>query len=98
MGETGRNITPDKLVKAEFAPVEEACQKYLATLIAELAPSHLIGVGAFAEKQLKATVKAQLPDHDFQIAKILHPSPASPLANKGWPKVPQQQLQDLGLW
>ena len=98
MGETGRNITPDKLVKAEFAPVEEACQKYLAALIAELAPSHLIGVGAFAEKQLKATVKAQLPDQDFQIAKILHPSPASPLANKGWPKVPQQQLQDLGLW
>lgn len=98
MAETGRNITPDKLPKAEFAPVAAACHQYLATLIDELQPSHLIGVGAFAEKQLKATAKAAFPEKEFAIAKILHPSPASPLANKGWPNIPTQQLSELGLW
>ncbi|WP_018970634.1 uracil-DNA glycosylase family protein [Rubritalea marina] len=98
MGETGRNITPDKLPKSEFTPVEEACQSYLSTIIRQLKPTHLVGVGAFAEKQLKLTANKHLGDQTFQISKILHPSPASPLANKGWPDVPTQQLKDLGLW
>lgn len=98
MGETGRNITPDKLSKAESAPVDAACRKHLARQIELLKPEFLVGVGAFAEKQLKATVKEFLPDSDYTIAKILHPSPASPAANKGWPHVPEQQLVDLGIW
>ncbi|MGJ8674023.1 uracil-DNA glycosylase family protein [Rubritalea sp.] len=98
MGETGRNITPDKLPKAESAPVDIACRKHLAKMITQLEPEFLIGVGAFAEKQLKATVKEHLPNNTATIGKILHPSPASPLANKGWPHVPTQQLIDLGIW
>lgn len=98
MGETGRNITPDKLPQSESAPVEIACRKHLAKQIELLDPEFLIGVGAFAEKQLKATVKKYFPDSDFKIGKILHPSPASPAANKGWPAVPEQQLVDLGIW
>ena len=98
MGETGRNITPDKLPKSESAPVDMACRKHLAKQIELLNPEFLIGVGAFAEKQLKATVKEYFPEKDFKIGKILHPSPASPAANKGWPAVPEQQLIDLGIW
>ena len=98
MGETGRNITPDKLPKYESAPVDEACRHHLSKTIALIEPEFLIGVGAFAEKQLKETVKAYFPNKDFKIGKILHPSPASPAANKGWPEVPLQQLIDLGVW
>lgn len=98
MAETGRNITPDKLAKAESAPVDTACRAHLAKLIQLLEPEFLIGVGAFAEKQLKETAKLHLPNKTFTIGKILHPSPASPLANKGWPEVPIKQLHDLGVW
>ena len=98
MGETGRNITPDKLSKVESAPVDIACRKHLAKTITLLEPEFLIGVGAFAEKQLKLTVKEHFPESEFNIGKILHPSPASPAANKGWPAVPEQQLIDLGIW
>lgn len=98
MADTGRNITPDKLPKTESSPVDQACRKHLATLISKLDPEFLIGVGAFAEKQLKQTVKEYLPENTSTIGKILHPSPASPLANKGWPQVPTKQLIDLGIW
>jgi single-strand selective monofunctional uracil DNA glycosylase len=98
MADTGRNITPDKLPKAESAPVDVVCRKHLAKMVELLEPEFLIGVGAFAEKQLKETVKEHLPNHSYQIGKILHPSPASPLANKHWPERPIQQLIDLGVW
>ena len=32
-----------------------------------------------------------------QVSSILHPSPASPAANKGWSGVVRRQLHDLGL-
>ncbi|MFC4992059.1 uracil-DNA glycosylase family protein [Rubritalea tangerina] len=98
MADTGRNITPDKLPKAESAPVDAACLKHLATLITLLEPEFLIGVGAFAEKQLKTAVKQYHPNTKFKIGKILHPSPASPLANKSWPELPEKQLIELGVW
>ncbi len=98
MSKTGRNITPDKLPKAESAPVDTICRKHLARTIKLLEPKFLIGIGAFAEKQFKATVKEFFPNNTFTIGKILHPSPASPLANKSWPTLPEQQLKDLGVW
>nr|WP_240610589.1 single-stranded DNA-binding protein [Rubritalea profundi] len=42
MGETGRNITPDKLPKSESAPVDEACRLHLSKTIALLEPEFLI--------------------------------------------------------
>ena len=33
-----------------------------------------------------------------RIGKILHPSPASPAANRGWAKTATRQLQELGIW
>lgn len=98
MGETGKNITPDKLPKAEMAPVEEACQKHLAALITALEPEWLIGVGAYAEKKLITVTKNYFPDQPFNIGKILHPSPASPAANRGWEPQAEKQLIELGVW
>ena len=98
MGETGKNITPDKLLKAESTPVDIACRKHLAIIISEMQPEYLIGVGAFAEKQLKLTVKELLPDCEATVAKILHPSPASPAANRGWAEAATKQLKEIGCW
>jgi single-strand selective monofunctional uracil DNA glycosylase len=32
------------------------------------------------------------------IGRILHPSPASPAANRGWAEAATRQLADLGVW
>ena len=98
MGETGKNITPDKLPAAEMVPVEKACRAHLASAIGALEPEWLIGVGAYAEKKLIETAKEYFPDKQFKVGKILHPSPASPIANRGWEPQAERQLLDLGVW
>ena len=37
------------------------------------------------------------PGKSFTIGTLLHPSPASPIANKLWPERPIQQLKELGI-
>jgi len=98
MGETGRNITPDKLPAVEMMPVEKACREHLAAVISATEPEWLIGVGAYAEKKLIETVQEYFPEKAFKIGKILHPSPASPVANRGWEPQAERQLIDLGVW
>jgi single-strand selective monofunctional uracil DNA glycosylase len=98
MGETGKNITPDKLPRAESEPVDVACRWHLAQMIHEMQPEYLIGVGVFAEKQFKATLEEHMPAYQGKVGKILHPSPASPAANKGWSEAATKQLKDLGVW
>ena len=98
MGETGKNITPDKLPKSEMEPVEKACRKHLAAVIAAQEPEWLLGVGAYAEKKLIETVKEYFPNQEFRTGKILHPSPASPIANRGWEPQAEKQLLEMGVW
>lgn len=97
MSDTGANITPDKLPAAERAPVEAACDAYLRSLITALKPQHIIGVGAFAMKQAQRAV-ANTALADIPIGTILHPSPASPAANRGWATQAEAQLHALGVW
>jgi len=98
MAETGRNITPDKVKKQEMGKVLEACDAFITCLIELQQPEYLIGVGAYAEKQLKRITETHLSDREFKIGKILHPSPASPLANKGWAEMAEKQLIEQGIW
>ena len=61
-------------------------------------PEFLIGVGVFAEKQLKATLDEHLPAYSGKIGKILHPSHASPAANRGWADAAMKQMKEQGIW
>jgi single-strand selective monofunctional uracil DNA glycosylase len=92
----GRNVTPDKIPASEMAPVHTACEAHLITALEALKPEWAIGIGAFAEKRLLSIAPA-LSFHP-NIDKILHPSPASPAANKGWAEKATQQLEALGIW
>jgi single-strand selective monofunctional uracil DNA glycosylase len=96
MKESGANLTPDKIRTAEMSPVDAACQKHLRRLIEILEPQFLIGVGAYAEHQMLAA-QEQLGTK-ATIGKILHPSPASPAANRGWAEVAERQLKEIGVW
>lgn len=96
MEESGRNRTPDKLPAAEMAPVAAACDEYLAEHLRLLEPQYVIGVGGFAEKALeRIAAEAGLSP---KIGRVLHPSPASPAANRGWAEAATKQLLDQGVW
>lgn len=96
MNGTGANLTPEKLSFTEIAPVEQACLKHLGEVISWLDPQFLIGVGAFAEERLRRA--AGQCETAAQIGRILHPSPASPAANRGWAEAASRQLAELGIW
>lgn len=94
MAESGRNIPPDKLPVRESAPLFEACNAYLTQVIRLTQPAFLIGVGRFAEERL---AKVERPAGAI-LGRILHPSPASPAANRDWAGTATRQLRDLGAW
>jgi single-strand selective monofunctional uracil DNA glycosylase len=90
----GRNVTPDKLPSGETAPLYAACNEHLKSLVRLLQPEWVIGVGAFAETRAEEA----LIDENVKIGRILHPSPASPAANRGWAEAATRQLVILGVW
>ena len=90
----GRNLTPDKLPAAEAEPLYAACDKHLRQIVAALQPQWVIGIGGFAEA--RATVA--LSGMNVRIGKVLHPSPASPAANRGWAEAATKQLLAQGIW
>jgi single-strand selective monofunctional uracil DNA glycosylase len=93
MEESGRNFTPDKLPAAARETLFALCDRALAATTDALKPQWVIGVGAFAQK----AAERALSGRDVKIASILHPSPASPLANRGWAEQAERQLRALGI-
>jgi single-strand selective monofunctional uracil DNA glycosylase len=94
MEESGKNFTPDKLPPHETAALYAACDDALRAIVALLEPKAVVGVGAFAE----ARAKSALEGLGLSFGRILHPSPASPLANKDWPGEATKALRKLGCW
>lgn len=92
----GRNRTPDKLPAAETAPLFAACDRRLRAVVALHAPEWVVGVGGFARAKLEA-VLGGVPDAP-RIGTVLHPSPASPAANRGWDEAAVRQLREQGIW
>ena len=91
--ESGKNRTPDKLPLEERTPLMESCDRALVRFIEYYEPAMVIGIGAYAEKRAKEA----LQDIPVAIGRILHPSPASPIANRGWSEAAEKQLRALGV-
>ena len=99
MGQSGVNITPDKLPAEEAAPLIEICDRALADVIKLLEPRWVVGVGGFAKKRIdKVRDEFFGAGNSFSTAQILHPSPASPRANAGWDREVIKTLTELGIW
>ncbi len=96
MEASARNRTPDKLPAAEREPLDAACDRHLQSILAALQPEFVVGVGAYAEKCLQRSIDGGRCD--AVVARILHPSPASPAANKDWAGTATKQLQSAGIW
>ena len=93
MEDSGRNRTPDKLPAEERAPLEACCDLALRRMIEALEPAMVIGIGGFAMKRARSVVA----DLDVPVGTILHPSPASPAANRGWAPQAEAGLEKLGV-
>lgn len=94
--QSGLNRTPDKLPPAEKNPLLEICDDHLRRTLRVLQPEWLIGVGDFAMKRGQEVCEKN--KIEIRIGRILHPSPASPAANRGWAEQATQQLVEQGVW
>lgn len=90
---SGRNLTPDKLKADERQQLYRLCDQALRDSVAVLRPRLVVGVGAFAESRARIALGRDGPE----IGRILHPSPASPAANRGWADAATLQLEKLGV-
>lgn len=91
--ESGANLTPDKLPRAESEPLFRLCDRMLQQVVTALRPRLVVGVGAFAEQRARAV----LGDRGLAFGRMPHPSPASPAANRGWERLADEALAALGI-
>ena len=90
---SGRNRTPDKLPAGERAPLFAACDRHLRRVANLFEPEWLVGIGAFAEGRARAVLSTP----GLRIGRVLHPSPASPKANRDWAGEAKRELVALGV-
>ncbi len=97
---SGKNFTPDKLPVAQLKALYAACDTHLARTLDALRPEFAIGIGAFAQQRITHCIQHAPIESDYarsiRIGQILHPSPASPIANRGWAPQVQLQLEAMG--
>ncbi len=91
--ESGRNRTPDRLPAAEKRELSAICDRALAASVERLRPRLVVGVGRFAEGRARAA----LAGAGVAVGRVLHPSPASPAANRGWEGKMERGLAALGV-
>jgi single-strand selective monofunctional uracil DNA glycosylase len=92
--EGGKNLTPDKFPADEREGLFSLCDEHLRRVAEILEPEWFVGVGAFA----KARAEIALEGSGIKFGQILHPSPASPAANRGWAPAATKQMVASGIW
>jgi single-strand selective monofunctional uracil DNA glycosylase len=95
MEASSRNRTPDKLPRAERVPLYAACDRALRDIVAHVRPRVVLGVGKFGDQRAREAL-ADMPSPP-EIGWILHPSPASPRANRGWAEQAEADLRRHGV-
>jgi single-strand selective monofunctional uracil DNA glycosylase len=93
MEASAKNLTPDKLPKDLRDELNDVCDDALRKIVRVLEPKWVLGVGAFAQKQAERA----LVGSSVKIGTVLHPSPASPKANKGWSEEVARQLAEMDI-
>ena len=93
LDEGGRNVTPERLRPAERKVLADVCDRGLRRTIEVLDPSCVVGIGNFAAEQAQNAL-AGLP---IRVARILHPSPSNPEANRCWAERAIVQLESAGI-
>jgi single-strand selective monofunctional uracil DNA glycosylase len=97
LDESGRNVTPDRISRADQPGLFALCDRYLSVVIETLRPEWLIGVGLFAERRLRE-VQEKSGISSARVMSITHPSPANPRSNRDWAGQVAAALEKEGVW
>ena len=88
----GRNVTPDRLrPRAARERLFAVCDEALAASVEHLRPAVVVGIGRFAADRARPVAEGA----GARCGAAPHPSPASPVANRGWPGVFDDALREL---
>ncbi|MDC7226452.1 MAG: single-stranded DNA-binding protein [Spirochaetales bacterium] len=98
MTESGKNFTPDKLPRAEQEELFAACDVHLRATVEILEAEWVLGIGKFAETRINTAMKTEVETGKIKSGTVLHPSPASPAANRGWAEAATKKMRTYGLW
>ena len=92
-GKSCVNMTPDKLAAAERRRLYQACDDFLRIAVEDhMEPECIVAIGNFAETRLRRLFPKR------RVVRILHPSPASPAANRGFADSATEALTRAGVW
>lgn len=95
MNAGAKNVTPDQLPARQSEQLQRVCDEHLAQTLEILKPQFLVGVGQYAEACFRRVAGEEQKE---RIVRILHPSPASPMANRGWVPAVEKVLAETGVW
>lgn len=90
----GRNVVPEELPAEAMKGVNVACDGLLRTMVRSLGVRTVVGVGGYAEDRAKEALQGL----DIRFARVPHPSPANPVANRGWSQAAETALKGRGVW
>lgn len=91
---SGKNRTPVQLRAYERKLVSDICDKALREVVQAVKPRVVCGVGGFATERCRFALK-DLVEKGLLIQGMLHPSPASPIANRGWAGQAAEMMQKV---
>lgn len=98
LAESGRNVVPEKLAAEEREPLLDSCADALRDAVRALGARRVIGVGVWAESQCaRALDGLEIDGRGVEVGRVLHPSPASPKANRGWAEAATAELRAQGV-
>lgn len=92
---TGRNVTPAELPAEQREQLLGACDSALCRQVQLLGVRLVVGVGRLAEQRARRALAGPMPM--VRVEGLLHPSPRSPQANRGWEAAAKERLSELGL-
>lgn len=92
MNRTGKNLTPPDLGKDIRNTLYKLCDAALKTVLQLYEVQHVIGIGRFAEMRAKKVIEENKMGN-IKVHFMVHPSPASAMANKGWDQLAYNALK-----
>ena len=76
---------------------DRTCHQTLKNTLELYEVEHIVGIGRFAENRAKKVVQMSKMER-VKVHFMVHPSPASPIANKGWNSLAEEALMRANLY
>lgn len=93
-----KNITPLHLKGgATKRALHEICDQAFRETVALLKPSLIVGIGNYSRDRALAALRVDPRFSEVKVVVITHPSPANPVANKGWMSLALRELEEAGV-